>query len=41
VYTPATGAVLPSGTNTLSVTFTPTDMSTYASRTMTQTITVK
>jgi hypothetical protein len=35
VYTPASGAVLNAGTNTLSVTFTPTDLTNYASVTKT------
>ncbi|MCL2661437.1 MAG: hypothetical protein FWD64_13095, partial [Acidobacteriaceae bacterium] len=36
VYTPAAGAVLPGGSNTLSAVFTPADTSTYATRTVTQ-----
>lgn len=35
VYNPAAGAVLPAGTHTLSVTFTPTDTNNYASATST------
>ena len=40
VYTPAAGAILPVGTDTLSVTFTPADTTTYTSVTQTATITV-
>jgi surface antigen len=40
VYTPALGTVLPAGSDTLSVTFTPTDATDYASTTMTESITV-
>ena len=40
VYTPAAGAVLPVGTDTLSVTFTPTDTTTYTSVTQTAAIAV-
>ena len=40
VYTPAAGAILPVGTDTLSVTFTPTDTASYTAVTQTATITV-
>ena len=40
VYSPAAGAVLPAGTQTLSVTFTPTDATDYSSVTATTTIVV-
>src|SRR5262249_1030063 len=40
VYTPAAGTVLASGTNTLSVTFTPTDTTNYSTVTKTVPITV-
>jgi hypothetical protein len=40
VYSPASGTVLPAGTQTLSMTFTPTDGTDYASATVSQTITV-
>ena len=40
VYTPAAGAILPVGTDTLSVTFTPADTTTYTSVTQTAAITV-
>ncbi len=40
VYTPAAGAVPPAGTDTLSVTFTPTDTTNYSSVTKTVTLTV-
>ena len=39
-YTPAAGAVLPAGTQTLSVTFTPTDSSDYSTQTATVTLVV-
>jgi hypothetical protein len=39
-YTPAAGTILPAGTNTLSVTFTPTDTVTYGQETTTVSITV-
>jgi hypothetical protein len=38
VYTPAAGAIVPAGTQTLSVTFTPTDTTTYNSASTTVTI---
>ena len=41
VYTPAAGTVLPAGTQTLSVTFTPTDTADYTTATKSVTITVK
>jgi len=40
VYTPAAGKVLTAGTQTLSVTFTPTDTTDYATATATQKLTV-
>ena len=40
VYTPAAGAILPVGTDTLSVTFTPTDTASYTAVTQTATIAV-
>ncbi|WP_215734181.1 beta strand repeat-containing protein, partial [Geobacter grbiciae] len=40
VYTPASGAVLNAGSQTLSVTFTPTDTTTYTTATATTTLTV-
>ena len=40
VYTPAAGAILPVGTDTLSVTFTPTDPASYTTVTQTATIVV-
>ena len=39
-YTPAAGTILPAGSNTLSVTFTPTDQVTYGQETTTVTIVV-
>lgn len=41
VYTPDAGTVLPEGTNTLSVTFSPTDTTDYTATTVTVTISVK
>jgi Divergent InlB B-repeat domain len=41
VYSPGAGAVLPEGTQTLSVTFTPTDTTDYTTQTATTTIDVK
>ena len=40
VYSPAAGTVLPVGTHTLSVTFTPTDLTRYTTATATQTLVV-
>ncbi len=40
VYSPAVGATLPTGTQTLSVTFTPTDKTNYATQTATALLTV-
>lgn len=41
VYNPALGATLPVGKNTLSVTFTPSDLSSYSVQTMTEIVEVK
>ena len=40
VYSPAAGTVLAVGTHTLSVTFTPTDLTRYTTATATQTLVV-